>query len=179
MTRSAHRHRGWRAAPLSLLALALACSAPGTERAPADSPAAVAGAGTASAGSPVATAELPVVTVYKSPTCGCCNAWVDHMRENGFRVVAVDTNDLDAVKASHGIRPEHGSCHTATVGDYVVEGHVPASDVRRLLSERPSVAGLAVPGMPMGSPGMEGPRSERYDVLAFERSGAARVFATH
>jgi hypothetical protein len=101
------------------------------------------------------------------------------MRESGFDVVAIDTNDVDPVKREHGVRPEHASCHTAIVGDYVLEGHVPAADVRRLLAERPAVTGLAVPGMPMGSPGMEGPRRDRYDVLAFQRDGGVSVYAEH
>lgn len=119
------------------------------------------------------------VTVYKSPTCGCCNAWVDHLRASGFRVATIDTDDLTSIKQRHGVEPAHAACHTALVGGYVIEGHVPAADVRRLLTERPAVTGLAVPGMPMGSPGMEGPRPERYDVLAFTRDKGATVFASH
>lgn len=126
-----------------------------------------------------ATRDTAVVTVYKSPTCGCCTAWVDHMRASGFRVAAIDTNDVDAVKRQHGVAAEHGSCHTALVGGYVLEGHVPASDVRRLLAERPAITGLAVPGMPAGSPGMEGPVSEPYRVIAFTRGGGTSVFAKH
>lgn len=119
------------------------------------------------------------VTVYKSPTCGCCNAWVDHLRANGFRVTTVDTDDLTAIKQLHGVEPAHAACHTALIGGYVIEGHVPAADVRRLLAEQPAVTGLAVPGMPTGSPGMEGPRTERYNVLAFTRDKGATVFASH
>ncbi len=119
------------------------------------------------------------VTTWKSPTCGCCKAWVEHMEQSGFRVVAIDTSDVDAVKRRHGVRPEHGSCHTATVGGYVLEGHVPAADVRRLLAERPNVTGLAVPGMPQGSPGMETGMKDPYEVLAFTRGGATSVFARH
>ena len=120
-----------------------------------------------------------VVTVYKSPTCGCCNAWVDHLRESGFQVETVDEMNMDPIKAKHGVGQHLASCHTATVGGYVVEGHVPAEDIRRLLRERPEVTGLAVPGMPMGSPGMEGPRKDPYDVLAFDKQGKMQVFAKH
>jgi hypothetical protein len=119
------------------------------------------------------------VTVYKSPACGCCKSWVDHLRQTGFRVVAIDTNDLDAVKARHGVPNGLTSCHTGLVAGYVVEGHVPAEDVRRLLSQRPAIVGLAVPGMPVGSPGMEGAFKQRYDVLAFTRDGRSTVFASH
>jgi hypothetical protein len=119
------------------------------------------------------------ITVYKTPTCGCCAKWVDHLREHGYHVNAIDQNDLSEVKSRLGVSSALQSCHTATVGGYVVEGHVPAADIRRLLAERPSVTGLAVPGMPSGSPGMEGFRSERYDVLAFDKGGATKVFASH
>ncbi|MFW6085052.1 MAG: DUF411 domain-containing protein [Gemmatimonadota bacterium] len=124
--------------------------------------------------------ELPVVTVYKSPTCGCCSDWVEHMREAGFEVEAHDVNDLADVKARLGVFPQHQSCHTATVGDYVVEGHVPADLVQRLLEESPDVAGLAVPGMPRGSPGMEMPDGTKddYDVIAFTTDGESSVFAS-
>jgi len=127
-------------------------------------------------------APLPPMTIYKSASCGCCKLWVDHARANGFTVRTVDTEDLNSVKREMGIPPALASCHTVVVGSYVVEGHVPAADVKRLLKDRPRVRGLAVPGMPIGSPGMEqGPVSgyERYDVIAFEQSGATRVFASH
>lgn len=123
--------------------------------------------------------SAPTVTVYKSPTCGCCTAWVDHMKENGFRTIAIDTTDVDAVKRKYGVAAEHAACHTAIVAGYVVEGHVPAEDVRRLLAQRPRVTGLAVPGMPVGSPGMEGAYKQAYDVLAFTRGAATTVFARH
>jgi hypothetical protein len=131
-------------------------------------------------GTPGLAADADVV-VYKSPTCGCCAAWADHMRENGFTVQVVDVADpgeLAATKAEHGVPADLGSCHTALVNDYVIEGHVPAAAVRQLLEEAPPVHGLAVPGMPMGSPGMEGPHADRYDIIAFRRSGAREVFAT-
>jgi len=177
-----NRHRGTarRATAVACLAGAAACSAPTPERdAAAGDSAQVPPATAAATPAAAIAADTTLVTVYKTPTCGCCKAWVEHMRENGFRVVAIDTNDVTPVKERHGVRQDHASCHTATVGGYVVEGHVPAADVRRLLAERPAITGLAVPGMPMGSPGMEGPRSERYDVIAFTRGGHDRVYASH
>jgi len=126
---------------------------------------------------PVA-AELPEVHVYKSPTCGCCEKWIEHLRSNGLRVRATDVPDVTPIKLENGVSPALSACHTAFVGGYVVEGHVPAADVHRLLAERPDVAGLAVPGMPIGSPGMEGPNPERYEVLSFGAHGV-RVFSTH
>jgi hypothetical protein len=126
-----------------------------------------------------AQGEPRELTMYKSPTCGCCNAWAEHMRSHGFAVEAHDVADVAPVKAENAIPPRLASCHTAFVGGYVIEGHVPASDVQRLLAERPAVAGLAVPGMPVGSPGMEGPNPERYDVLSFDASGRTAVFSSH
>lgn len=137
------------------------------------------------AGSAAVTAGLSdsarVATVYKTPTCGCCQAWVDHLTASGFRVTTVDRQDLAPIKAEHGVGEHLASCHTALIGGYVVEGHVPAADIVRLLKERPAVAGIAVPGMPSGSPGMEMPGvpADRYDVLSFDRTGATRVFASH
>ncbi len=127
---------------------------------------------------PPLAAEPPEVQVYKSPTCGCCDKWIDHLRAEGFRVRATDVADVGPIKTENGLPPALAACHTAFVGGYVVEGHVPAADVRRLLDERPDVAGLAVPGMPIGSPGMEGPNPERYQVLSFGESGV-EVFAEH
>jgi hypothetical protein len=123
--------------------------------------------------------DTSTLVVYKSPSCGCCAKWVDHMREHGFKVAVHDMEDVSPIKAKHGVTDQLSSCHTATIGGYVVEGHVPAADVQRLLRERPSIAGIATPGMPMGSPGMEGGRVDRYDVMAFDRSGGTRVFASH
>ena len=119
------------------------------------------------------------VTVYKSPTCGCCNKWIAHLEANGFKVNAHDLADLTQVKLEHGVRRGLTSCHTGLVDGYVIEGHVPAEDIRRLLQERPDVVGLAVPGMVTGSPGMEGATSEPYDVLTFDRNGNTTVFAKH
>jgi hypothetical protein len=119
------------------------------------------------------------ITVYKSPTCGCCSKWVDHLRDNGFEVKTVDLSDMRRIKSMSGVKPEHASCHTAKVDGYVIEGHVPASDIKRLLKERPAVTGLSAPGMPMGSPGMEGPRSDPYEVITFDKQGRTSVFSRH
>lgn len=135
-----------------------------------------------SAPAAMASADLPVVKVYKSPTCGCCSEWAEHLEEEGFTVELVDTNDLVTVKAAMGVPRDMGSCHTARVGDYVVEGHVPADDIKRLLAEAPEgTVGIAVPGMPVGSPGMEvpGQPADRYDVVAFDSDGERRVYASH
>ncbi len=128
-----------------------------------------------------AAAERPVMTVYKTPTCGCCTAWAERMVDAGFEVETVDLPDLSAIKRDLGIPPGVASCHTATVGGYAIEGHVPASDVRRLLAEQPDAAGLSVPGMPIGSPGMEVPgrAPDNYDVLLVGRDGRTSVFASH
>ncbi len=123
-----------------------------------------------------------VIDVYKTPTCGCCVIWVEHLREHGFTVTVTDVPNVAPLRQRLGIRPELASCHTAVVDDYAIEGHVPASDIQRLLREAPRVAGLAVPGMPLGSPGMEMPdpsRHQRYDVLAFDAAGETEVWATH
>ena len=121
------------------------------------------------------------MTVYKTPTCGCCALWVEHLEANGFTVEVVDMPDLSPVKAQYGIPNELQSCHTGVIGDYVVEGHVPAEDVRRLLEERPDAGGLAVPGMPIGSPGMEVPdgRVDSYAVFLVGDDGGTSVFARH
>ena len=125
-------------------------------------------------------ATLPPVVVYKLATCGCCQTWSEHMQAAGFPVETRDTQDLDAIKAEAGVPYGQGSCHTAKVGDYFVEGHVPADDVKRLLAERPDALGLTVPGMPIGSPGMEqGYTHEPYDVLLVAKDGTTTVFAHH
>ena len=129
-----------------------------------------------------AAPALPKVTVYKTSSCGCCRLWVDHMKANGFDVQAMDVSSADVRKISKtaGLKDEDSSCHTSKVGDYIVEGHVPAADIKRLLKEKPAIAGLAAPGMPMGSPGMEqGGAKEAYDVLAFKKDGTSTVFAKH
>src|ERR1041384_774064 len=119
----------------------------------------------------------PVVTVYKSASCGCCAKWVDHMRAAGFTVHVHDTEDLSEVMSSFGVPSQLGSCHTASVGGYVIEGHVPADLVKRLLAEHPAVAGLAAPGMVAGSPGMEQGRAQAYDVVAWDKQGRTSVYA--
>lgn len=124
----------------------------------------------------------PRVEVWKSPTCGCCKDWVAHLEDNGFIVKTVDTGNHD-MRARLGMPMKYGSCHTALADGYVLEGHVPASEVRRLLKERPQALGLAVPVMPIGSPGMDGPeykgRKDPYDVLLVQRDGAASVYRSY
>ena len=139
----------------------------------------------ATAGDPAdavdAAAALPLVVVNKSPTCGCCVKWVDHLRAAGFPVEVRNTHALHAVKEQLGIPTGKGSCHTAVVDGYVVEGHVPAGDIKRLLAERPDARGLVLPGMPLGSPGMEVPdgRTQPYTVELLEEDGSTSAFATH
>lgn len=120
----------------------------------------------------------PVMTVYKSPTCGCCSAWMEHLQANGFSVTAQDIQDLTPTKRRFGVPRALESCHTGLVAGYVVEGHVPADLVHRMLREKPDALGLAVPGMPIGSPGMEGGTPQKYDVLLFDRNGKSTVFAS-
>jgi hypothetical protein len=120
------------------------------------------------------------IHVYKSPTCGCCTDWVKHLEENGFEVEVTETNNLNPIKAEAGLTPALASCHTAFIGGYVIEGHVPASDIQRLIAEAPKASGLSVPGMPMGSPGMEiGDRKDHYKVILFNEAGQTRVFAQY
>ena len=122
------------------------------------------------------------VDVFKTATCGCCSKWVDHLKAEGFEVTFqnIDQTELDKVKAKYGIPREAHSCHTALVGAYVIEGHVPASEIKRLLKERPAVVGIAVPGMPLGSPGMEssGVKPQPYNVLSIDKQGRTQVFST-
>jgi hypothetical protein len=140
-------------------------------------PTSASGAGEAMASASASTADLPTILVYKSPTCGCCNGWVEHLEAAGFTVDARDVRDLMTIKVDGGVPTSMSSCHTALVDGYVVEGHVPAEQVKRLLDERPDVAGIAVPGMPIGSPGMEGPNPQPYQVWSFTHDGQAAVFA--
>lgn len=122
----------------------------------------------------------PAITVYKSPTCGCCRDWVKHLEKNGFTVTVHDVDDVDPFKRKAGITPTLSSCHTAFIDSYAVEGHVPAADIRRLLAERPAARGLTVPGMPLGSPGMEVEgRQDHYQVLLFRDNGETRVFSEY
>ncbi|MFC7294440.1 DUF411 domain-containing protein [Marinobacter aromaticivorans] len=120
------------------------------------------------------------IHVYKSPTCGCCTDWVEHLESNGFDVKTTDTQDMNRVKFEAGLSRNLASCHTAFVGDYVIEGHVPASDIQQLIADAPQARGLAVPGMPAGSPGMEmGDRKDHYQVLMFNENGQTKVFSEH
>jgi hypothetical protein len=117
--------------------------------------------------------------VYKTPTCGCCGLWVDHVKAAGFKPEVIDLPTLTLIKQNSGVPQRLGSCHTALVEGYVVEGHVPADVIHKLLKDRPQVTGIAVPGMPIGSPGMEqGSRKDPYDVLTFDKNGRTTVFAS-
>jgi hypothetical protein len=122
--------------------------------------------------------QTRTISVYKSPSCGCCSKWVDYMRARGFEAKVQDVENIGALKTKLGVRPEYSSCHTTEVGGYVIEGHVPAEAVQRLLKERPKIAGLAVPNMPAGSPGMEMPdgRKDPYAILAFTSDGKTTVY---
>jgi hypothetical protein len=130
-----------------------------------------------------ALAETTSIEVWKSPTCQCCEKWVDHLKENGFAVKAndTDTSALEAIKRSAGISEKLDACHTGKIGGYVIEGHVPASDVKRLIAEHPDAIGLTVPGMPAGSPGMEQAdgTTQNYDVLLVKKDGTTEIFARH
>lgn len=117
------------------------------------------------------------VTVYTTPTCGCCAKWAEHMRANGFTVTVEHLENLTPIKRKYGVPSLLETCHTAIVEGYVVEGHVPADVIKDLLDERPRVTGIAVPGMPIGSPGMEGGRRDHYNVVMFDRDGSVAVYA--
>jgi hypothetical protein len=117
--------------------------------------------------------------VYKSPSCGCCGTWVKYMESNGFTVAVTNMDDVSPIKVQNGVPSRLTSCHTTLVGGYVIEGHVPVADIRRLLKERPKIAGLAAPGMPQGSPGMDVPNSPPFEILAFDKSGRTTVFSTY
>jgi hypothetical protein len=123
---------------------------------------------------------LPEVTVYKDPNCGCCTKWVAYLRENDYRVTEINTTDISAYKEKHGIPARLGSCHTALVAGYVLEGHVPVADIVKLLQERPGIVGLSVPGMPVGTPGMEmGDRKDPYEVIAINKDGSHYTYSRH
>jgi hypothetical protein len=124
-------------------------------------------------------AMVEEVVVYKDPSCECCGRWTSHMRQNGFTVVVNNVEDMDLIKRNAGIPESMESCHTAYVGGYLVEGHVPASDIKRVLSERLAIKGLAVPGMPSSAPGMDSPEGEPYVVFAFNAEGSTSVFASY
>lgn len=136
------------------------------------------------AAAPLAACSRPPpperIQVYKTQSCGCCGAWVEHLRQNRFEPIVEDVYDLALVARRYGVPDRLRSCHTAHIGGYFIEGHVPATDIRRLLAERPVAAGLAVPGMPIGSPGMEqGAEFQPYDTLIVDRQGNTRVFVRH
>jgi hypothetical protein len=115
----------------------------------------------------VRAATQPIINVWKDPSCGCCTGWVEHLRRNDFTVTVVETADMQAVKTRLGVPVELASCHTAEIVGYIIEGHVPAQAITRLIAEKPNALGLALPGMPIGSPGMEGGTSETYEVILF------------
>ena len=119
---------------------------------------------------------LPEIAVYKGQACDCCNEWVKHLRANGFKVQAHEVGDLGRTRQKYGVPQALASCHTASVGGYAIEGHVPAADIKRLLKERPKAAGLAVPGMPQDAPGMDLAKGEPYDVLLFDTEGRYKVY---
>jgi hypothetical protein len=134
--------------------------------------------------SPAVLAQsLPAIEVFKTPSCGCCGDWIKHLEVNGFKVTAVNVPDLTPVRARLGMPAKYGSCHTARVGGYLVEGHVPAREIKRLLREKPQAVGTSVPGMPIGSPGMDGPlykgMQQPYDVLLVQADGSAKVYASY
>ncbi len=128
----------------------------------------------------LAAQAKPAIAVYKDPNCGCCAKWVDHMKANGFTASVTETSDMAAIKSRYGVGDELASCHTTIAGGYVIEGHVPAGDVKRLLAEKPkNVAGLAIPGMPASAPGMDLTPFVPYEVLSFDAAGKTAVFARH
>lgn len=126
-----------------------------------------------------APAKVTEIVVYKSATCGCCNKWIDHLTEAGYDVTAHDSEEMSQYKASVGVPARLQSCHTAMIDGYVIEGHVPAREIGKLLTERPDAIGLSVPGMPSGSPGMENGRVDNYDVVLFSKDGEDVVYASY
>ena len=120
------------------------------------------------------------ITVYRSPSCGCCGVWIEHMKKHGFQVTDIKTDNLEAIKQKYNLPISLESCHTATIDGYVIEGHIPAHDIKRFLKQKHKFAGLAVPGMPLGTPGMEaGQRKQPFEVLAFNQSGEVEVFKNY
>jgi hypothetical protein len=122
--------------------------------------------------------RLTEITVYRSPSCGCCKKWEDHLRANGFTIKDVAQDDLSDIKAESGVTGKLASCHTALVGGYVIEGHVPAADIQRLLAQKPKIVGLTAPGMPGAAPGMDTSK-DPYQVLTFDAKGNTTVWAKH
>ena len=142
-------------------------------------PFALLAASMASLGASASEEAATPVTVFKSPTCGCCAKWVQYLHDNGFAVTVHDRHDMNPIKEQHGVHPRLRSCHTATVGGYTIEGHVPVADIRRLLTERPAIKGLTAPGMPMMSPGMHSIEPKGYDVLSFDGDGKVEVYSSY
>ncbi|MFM4965258.1 DUF411 domain-containing protein [Aeromonas bivalvium] len=130
------------------------------------------------AGTSLSALAAEPMTVYKSQYCGCCEQWVKHMQDNGFELKVVNTEQLEPIKVQHGVTPQLASCHTALVDGYVVEGHVPAADVRRMLEQKPAIRGLTIPGMPQSAPGMDIP-GQAYKVLAIDEAGQTAVWASY
>jgi hypothetical protein len=156
-----------------------ACAEPAPSPAPAASSQVPAAAPATPAQSPVAT--QPLMVVHKNASCGCCGLWIEHMHAHGFEVEARDVDDMGPIKERVGVPVGMGSCHTAEIAGYFIEGHVPATDVRRLLEERPDARGLTVPGMPLGSPGMETPdgRVQPYEVVLVSSDGSTSTWSRH
>jgi hypothetical protein len=128
----------------------------------------------------IATEKAVDVTVYRSPTCGCCGKWIDHLKQNHFNVKDIISDDMESIKNKYGVPKEMASCHTAIVDGYVIEGHVPADDINALLKSKPKVVGLAVPGMVTGSPGMEmGGKKDPYDVMSFDKENHFQIFNSY
>ncbi len=173
-----HRDRARGALLLAAMMGAAACGGQGREAAPAaQTQVAMETRAAAQPAAATAPADAPLAVVYKSPTCGCCQKWVEILRADGFRVEERDTADVQPIKEANHLPGHLASCHTAIVDGYVVEGHVPPDVIRRMLRERPRIAGIAVPRMPMGSPGMEaGGQKDPYDVVAFTENGQTSVY---
>ncbi|MEC9376212.1 MAG: DUF411 domain-containing protein [Pseudomonadota bacterium] len=123
--------------------------------------------------------NLPIAEIYKSPSCGCCSKWVDHLKDNGFEVITKNKTNMSDIKKLFGVPQSYASCHTAIIGDYVIEGHIPAENILDLLQKKTRVKGLTVPGMPLGSPGMESSQSQDYVVYSFNEAGEITPFAEH
>ena len=127
------------------------------------------------------SAEKPIdIVVYRSPTCECCGKWLEHMKKNNFNIKDIVTDDVQAIKKKYGVPEEMASCHTAIVDGYVIEGHVPANDIMKLLKTKPKIVGIAVPGMPSGTPGMEmGDRKDSYNVMSFDKENHYKIFNSY
>lgn len=178
--------KSWLLPALAGLVSLSACAAEPAATAKPPAPAAKANVATASGAKPARApgaidASLPLARVHKDPNCGCCTLWVDHLRKHGFRAEVVETSDLEPIRKRLGVPLGKGSCHTAEIGRYVVEGHVPAEDIKRLIAMRDDSRGLVLPGMPLGSPGMEMPdgRVQPYTVERVDAAGATHPFASH